>query len=341
MRSLPIIALATCLVLFASGCGSGDKEKPSLDKSPGAGDEAASTAEVTPQDANDKDERHNPIMYGPHTGIVAVLLQTDPWLTVIGSETPTVAVYADGTVVYLGRLPDQTEWRYFEAKLTGTGLENLRKKLGPTEAFMALEGFTDLAPDTTDQPRTKIYLSDGTHTKAVSVRGYVSTARRAEIQRQFPDAAWPEYERLPEFDRVYNALTALHSDDAREWEPWYVELYIYGPWSLDDWRREHQSRQGFGPDKPYVDPKPWPHKWPTFINLLTWDWGDGSYSLYLAGSSLDEVRRFFASPSTGGGVLIEGRVYCATYRYAFPGEGTYADAFDEAEKDDNPGRLGL
>jgi hypothetical protein len=31
---------------------------------------------------------------------IAVLIQTDPWLMVIGSDTPMVTIYDDGQIVY-------------------------------------------------------------------------------------------------------------------------------------------------------------------------------------------------------------------------------------------------
>lgn len=343
MRSLVFVALITCLTLVVVGCGCKKQpEQPDESQSVSV-DDAEPAPPAAAQDSPEGGERpRNPVTYGPHTEIVAILLGTNPWLTVIGSDTPRVAVYADGTVVYLAKLPGQSKWTYLETVLAENELEALKQKLGPTEEFMALEGFYDLAPNITDQPRTKIYLSDGTHTEAVSIRSYSSRAEREEAQQEWPEATWPEvYEQLGEFDRVYDILTSLRGADAREWEPQYVELYVCGTWSLDEWREQFKPGEGFGLSEPYSDPQQWPEDWPAFDDPLTWQWSDNRYSLYVPGSALREVEAFFASKSTGGGVLIDGRVYCPSWRYVFPGEGTYRDAFDEAEKDDNPLRLGL
>jgi hypothetical protein len=343
MPRVVVAAVLTCLTHLLAGCGcSEQKDRPSSGQSLSRED-AKSAAEAATKEAKEREEKpRNPVMYGPHTDIVAVVLRTDPWLTVIGSDGPMLALYADRTVVYLAELPNEARWTYLEARLSEAEFDALKRDLGPTKEFIALEGFYDLAPNATDQPRTKIHLSDGKEAKAVSVRAYSSRAERSKTEEEWPGAKWPElYGSLGEFDRVYDTLAGLSGTDPHEWEPKYVELYVYGSWSLDEWRERYTSGSGFGSQEPYEDPPAWPEAWPKFNDPLAYAWSEDCYSLYVPGSALNEVRGFFHTRGKHGLVVIDGRVYCATWRRAFPGEGTYRDAFEEAEKQDNPHRLGL
>ncbi|MBN1916739.1 MAG: hypothetical protein JW889_02420 [Verrucomicrobia bacterium] len=344
MPRTAIAALLICLAPLIAGCGCGKQEDRPASQAQSRGDtqSPADAATQESQDGKEEETPPNPVMYGPHADVIAVLMRTDPWLTVIGSDTPRLVVYADGTLVRLAKLPDEARWSYLESTLPQAEFEALKRQLGPTKQLMALEGFYDLAPNATDCPRTKIYLSNGADAKAVSVRGYSSRAERRKAEEEWPEVRWPElYNALGEFDRVYDALTGLTGTDPHEWEPKYIELYVYGSWPLDEWRKQYESGSGIEPRKPYEDPPSWPEGWSKFDDPLAYRWSERCYSLYVPGSDLGEVREFFRTKGSDRVVLIDDQVYCVSWRYAFPGEGLYRDAFEEAEKTDNPNRLGM
>src|SRR5689334_24760693 len=67
---------------------------------------------------------------------LVVLIQTDPWAMVMGADTPRVAAYEDGMVIFI-RISGKTA-RYESKNLSATELSNLKKQLAPTLALKDL-----------------------------------------------------------------------------------------------------------------------------------------------------------------------------------------------------------
>ncbi len=89
---------------------------------------------------------------------IAVLIQTDPWLMVIGSDTPLVAIYDDGQVLYLRRKKDEPP-SLLHVQLGPGALTEIKSKLSSFGDFSKLNRYYDLAPNVFDLPETKIFLS--------------------------------------------------------------------------------------------------------------------------------------------------------------------------------------
>ena len=79
---------------------------------------------------------------------------------VIGSGTPRVTIYDNGQIVYLKREKDQSPVPYTK-QLSDEALAEVKKKLTTFGDYSKLNPYYDLAPNTTDLPETKIYLSFG------------------------------------------------------------------------------------------------------------------------------------------------------------------------------------
>jgi len=59
---------------------------------------------------------------------VAVLIQTNPWLMVIGSDTPMVTVYDDGQVIILKKEKDKRP-TFLQKQISLDELKKIKKKL--------------------------------------------------------------------------------------------------------------------------------------------------------------------------------------------------------------------
>src|ERR1041385_2103789 len=89
---------------------------------------------------------------------IAVLIQTDPWAMVMGADTPRIAVYEDGTVIFLkisGKSPS-----YHQKDLSATELTDFKKRLTPTVHLKDLKRSYNLLPQVTDQPEALFLFRD-------------------------------------------------------------------------------------------------------------------------------------------------------------------------------------
>ncbi len=239
----------------------------------------------------------------------AVLIERNPWLTVPGSDMPRVVLYDDGTLICLKKY-DKDHPVYMVKVLDRNSLKELRNSVCLTDNFMKLDRYYRLT-DITDITGVEIYMSDGKRFKAVSVYGL--RQKTSELP-----AAWPPYEmqypdRLPdEFVKIYNAMTDIGYQDAGVWTPAYIEILI--------WLYEHS------PEKPL----PWPEKWPSPEDPLTRKHGN-LYSLYMDGTKLGDLKIFFSKLKQNQAVLIDERKWSLSYRFVFPGESVWNDAFNKRE----------
>ena len=90
---------------------------------------------------------------------VAVLIQSDPWAMVMGADTPRVAAYEDGTVIFLKKSGKSAS--YHQKDLSATELSDVKKRLTPTVGLKDLKHFYSLLPHVTDQPEALFYIRDG------------------------------------------------------------------------------------------------------------------------------------------------------------------------------------
>ena len=133
-----------------------------------------------------------------------VLIEADPWLMVVGSDSPTVAVYDTGLVIYRH---DRTY------RFACLGAEELSVLVGSVE-LAGLEPHY-MAARMTDQPTSTIFrvAPDGSKQR-VSVYGDLSGAAvRATVPAKLVAA--------------YDRLISVDPTDARPWLPAEVEVMIW------------------------------------------------------------------------------------------------------------------
>lgn len=237
---------------------------------------------------------------------IAVLIQTDPWLMVIGSDTPMVAIYDDGQVVYLKREKDKPPV-YVTKQLDSEALAETRKKLLAFGDYSNVKRYYDMAPEVTDQPETRIYLSLGQTKFVTRVYGLMVSDTRLPGYTVMGSGKKPD--ELPQALKELHAyLTSLAFPDAKPWKPPYVEAMI--------WAYDYATDESIH----------WPKDWPNLESPNALKRGD-TYSIFLPGTELPKLREFLATRKDKGAVEIANKKWAVSYRYTFPSEPIWFKAF--------------
>ena len=151
---------------------------------------------------------------------LVVLLESDPWAMVIGSDSPKFALYDDGLIIY------RTDAGFKSVKLSEPETLKLRTALD-VNALACVLGYyeTDHA---TDQPTHTIFVGRGGKLSPVSVYG---TPKGPNV----PAAMTAAYNRTSKFDHPA----------AQAWLPSKVEVmiwpYEYAPKASIHWPKEWPS----------------------------------------------------------------------------------------------------
>jgi hypothetical protein len=236
---------------------------------------------------------------------LAAFIQSDPWAMVIGSDTPRVAIYENGDVIFVKDVGGSLA--YHHISLGKDQLETARARLAPVLKLRQLKPRYNLSPNVTDQPEAMFYLRDGDREIATSVYGLsgrdikqpASTKRTA-----LADPAAPPEELI----KLHEWLYGLDFSGSKAWTPKYVEVMFWG--------------YSYAPEASIH----WPNDWPSLNSSRSIKRGD-MYSIYLDGSLLPKLREFLSARSERGAVEIEGQKMAVSYRFAFPGERTWRKAF--------------
>jgi hypothetical protein len=238
---------------------------------------------------------------------IAIFIQTNPWLMVIGSDTPRVTVYDNGDVIFVKKVEKRLV--YHRVTLDKKGLEEVRAKLKPVLALKDLKPRYDIRPNATDQPEAIFYLNDGGREVATSVYGLMAAGTELPGFTQFPGGPKPT---IPpdELLKLHKWLCELDYPHGKEWTPKYVEVML---WDYPDAQAS----------------TPWPKDWPSLASERTIKRGD-AYSIFLDASLLPKLRELLAANKGGGAVEIDGKKMAASYRMTFPGEGLWHKAFKAA-----------
>lgn len=241
---------------------------------------------------------------------IAVLLQTDPWLMVIGSDTPMVTIYEDGQVLYLKREPKKPPVILI-VHLSPKALTAIIQKLIAFGDYSKVKRYYDLAPNITDLPETKIYLSIGKTKLVTSVYGLMVSDTHIPAYSTFVGKQKPDD--LPETIKDLHAyLTSLDFAEAKPWNPKFIEVMI---WPYD-----------YAPEESIH----WPKDWPGLDSPSTLKRRD-AYSIFLPGAEIPRLRDFLTTQKEKGAVEIGGKKWAVSVRYTFPSESIWSKAFKGKE----------
>jgi hypothetical protein len=220
----------------------------------------------------------------PQKGPLIVVLDQNPWLMALGSDSPIFALYGDGTVIF------QKGEGYRSVALK-------RRELNRLLSDLALPGLPPFAKHYalfpgTDAPTTCIFVFEKQRGSVISVYGGLA----AEGSRaQMPAQVVSTYDRARKFDHP----------DARPWLPAKIEVII---WPYD-----------YAPEPSIV----WPAKWPGLHDPSTARRGDDGYNIYVPSADYGELKAFLATENEKGAVEIGGKKWAASVRLPFPDERTW------------------
>lgn len=227
-----------------------------------------------------------PIIAADEPHPLVVLVERNPWLMIIGSDSPTFALYADGLVIF--RRPDSTE--YSSIRLDEANRRDLVAQIAPEAIATLHESYS--ASEWTDQPTNELHVwTAGAH-KAVSVYGALRREATARAQS-------PEF-----FVRAFDVITKF-GPEASPWMPSQIEVLI-SPY-------EHSPEE----------PLPWPDDWPGFEHAQPRG-ADGLYQLFLPAKEFGRLRRLLEELKPKQAVALNDRKWSVSYRLGLPREDAWA-----------------
>ena len=225
---------------------------------------------------------------------IAVFTEFNPWLMVIGSDTPRVAIYENGDVIFAKKIGES--YAYHFVKLSPAQLQELEARWQSVLAVVPPKDGYDISY-ATDQPTASFYLRHGEQTFRAGVygwscRGGVHAPANNLKPEQTPPAALAE---------AHKTFCALDFPESKEWIPKYVEVMLWD--------------YSYAPDPSIA----WPKKWPGLESPRAMKRGD-AWSIFLDGSELPALRAFVNERREKGAVELGGKKWSIAYRYTFPSE---------------------
>jgi hypothetical protein len=245
----------------------------------------------------------SPATFKPFEGPkpIAVLIEQNPWLMVIGSDVPRVAVYENGDVIFL-KQTGKDDYEFRIAHLAPEEIQSLERTWDPLVNVQP-KSYYDLLPGMSDAHTTKLYVSEGNRAVAVNVYGL-----DCDDGPQFIDAASKGKDAPPaELFRVHQRLCDIDFKNSEKWTPKYVEVLLW------DYH--------YAPDKSIY----WPKDWPDLKSDRAFQRGD-MWSIFFDAAQLPRLNAFLKTQKEKGAVEVDGRKWSVAYRYTFPSEPVWRKA---------------
>ena len=230
---------------------------------------------------------------------VLVVLERNPWLMVIGSDSPVFALYNDGTVICQRAKPTSEEpYVTFAVSNSSDTMKaiipfDIRKMADHYELSSATDQTTTLI--WTNKKKVEIY---GDWRKPLGLSTASDSALKAITERE--RGMW---EKLPkELRQALQTIDEMRNHDGRKWFPKKIEVMF---WPYD-----------YAPDQSIN----WPNDWPGLSDPTTKTRSRESYSVYLPCKLYGDLRSFLATRKEKGAVLIDGKKMTTDFRFPFPNE---------------------
>ncbi|GHU35291.1 hypothetical protein AGMMS50256_30240 [Betaproteobacteria bacterium] len=210
-----------------------------------------------------------------------LLYKRDPWLMVIGSDSPLAACYADGLMIFLDPASSSNSGQsgpgYKSVRLDAAERGELQARM---KALDTLQPYYELS-HATDQPTTQLVFRSGGKLRQSSAYGGVP-AEMAQFIGFLGNLQMQAYAR------------------AANWKPAFLEIML--------WPFEHARGE----------PTPWPKEFPGLDSPAAVKRGKDSYSLYQPAAREEKFRDFLKTRR--GAVLLDGKKWAVAMRVPFPHE---------------------
>ena len=215
---------------------------------------------------------------------LVVLTESNPWLMVIGSDVPTLALYDSGRVIY--KVTTDNRSFYVTTKLDMMQTQAFISSLKLNDELSAIDNEI-MASNGSDQPTNTLVLNFK-ELKIKNVYGNLRTDQNAIANT--PQA----------FLDTYNTIINFKGENATTWIPEYIEVL------LTDY--SHSPRT----------PLPWPEEWPNLESKSTVERNDSLYSLYLPKANYEDYLALLNQLKEKQGVQINGTIFSVSTRFPFP-----------------------
>ena len=216
---------------------------------------------------------------------IIALIETDPWLMVIGSDVPTFALYENGQIIYKKIVDKQI--KYFEVTNDKETTQKIIKSFGITDNLMKQEDYI-VASTATDQP-TNVLLLNFDLVRQLSVYGQLRDLKNKARQKTPID-----------FIDVYDKIIKFEDNKAIEWLPDTFEVMA--------------TKYSYAPEKSLK----WNSEWNDIKSETTVKRNEDLYSIYLEKKYYKEFIELLKNTKEKQSVEINGEKYSLTFRLPFP-----------------------
>ncbi|HWX64932.1 MAG TPA: hypothetical protein VNZ27_00760 [Rhodanobacter sp.] len=229
-----------------------------------------------------------------------VVVEFDPWSMVLSADSPRVAIYANGDVIFVGKEGKNQVYRF--KRLTAQELDNVRQQAGKVFRSTELKHHYDMRGGT-DQPMAEFYFHDAKGSVATEVVGL-------ECEPSKPSPWDRNVTPPPKALLDLNAsLCSLDFPGSEKWSPPYAEVMM---WDYN-----------YAPGTPV----PWPKSWLGLDSSQTIRRGH-DYSIFMDGAMLPQLNAFVHGIPQKSAVAIGGRKISISIRIPFPSEPVWRRALE-------------
>lgn len=247
-----------------------------------------------------------------------VWIESSPWATVMGAETPQFVLYDSGQVIYVKS--EKNEFTYHSCVLDESQIKALRDKVSAVTQIKSLKEWYSLA-SATDQPIASFFLRPVVRANPTIVEAYAldfpdRPSRAVAIEKKLHPRN--KQDEVPEqIISLDNYLWGFDIPSCPVWQPQYIEVMI--------WPFKYAK----------TAPVTWPSDWPGIDSERTIVRHEDSYSIFLDGAKLPELEKLLAPifKGDGGALLLGGKKWAVAYRPVVPSEPVWRDAFEKVEED--------
>jgi hypothetical protein len=237
------------------------------------------------QDCTDLATAHPAFKWAGSQPLV-LLTEYNPWAMVIGSDSPTLALYTDGTIIYWSG--ERRSGKYLTAMLGSSEVENLLKsaRLDDLDGLKACYAIADY----TDQPTNVLVVETKNGYKTIEVYGAI---------RQMGNIP---ADRMPtSLQETFRVLLAFTNPRAHDWNPPYLQVMMW-PFSY--------AKSSL----------PWPEYFPGTGDKNTRQSAQ-RMDLFLPYSEVPQYKAFVSKLKPTTAVLLDGKKWAISERLPFPHEG--------------------
>ncbi|MBS0265224.1 MAG: hypothetical protein JSS02_25045, partial [Planctomycetes bacterium] len=244
--------------------------------------------------------------FDPYAGPtpIAVLIQTNPWASVLDADTPLVVVYENGEVIFVKRVDGK--YGYQHTTLTEDGLKQFRKDLEPVVSLGDLRPWYSMTPQATDQPISMFYLRNQERVATSRVYGLRVPGTGAMAYTHLPNSPKPDVPPIA-LRRLHKRLYRGDFPGGSAWTPKYIEVMF--------------SNYDNAPDASIQ----WPTDWPGLDSERALKRGD-SYSIFLDIDMVPKLSEFLKNRNPKGAIELGGKKWGLSTRAVFPREPVWRKA---------------